>query len=106
MLNNFIVTFVSMNRLNINLEQAEFLRCHGFEILWPDEQDLNYCYYQLLLHNHKYLNSLRLVVDGKAIDVWCREHKRGLTPGQEVLVASKPFTAPNLRQLLLFCKNE
>lgn len=95
-----------MARRNISIEQSDFLEHVGFKPTYPDDEDRLYCIYELKIEGHPLLRGLTLKIDGRTIDVWCKENIRGFTPNQEVLIATRIFTAPKLKKLIDYLKKD
>ena len=91
-----------MKTPNFTIEQSAFLKRLGFRAIFPDDRDPDYCLYTLKISSHPLLKGLIVEVDGRMIDVYCKETVRGTVPGQTVLIASRIFTESKLLALIQY----
>lgn len=86
-------------KTNIPDDQKHALEHLGFYPTFPDKDDKSFCVYQLDL-KHSLLTGPFIRVDGKHIEVWCREDKRGLSGGKTALINFKIYREDHLLELI------
>lgn len=81
-------------------EYHELLTFIGFKKVHPDMIDRAYSYYVYKPGNSSLLGEVEFIITEKFIEIWCKEGKRGIVPGQQILIESIEFSELKLLLLL------
>lgn len=79
----------------LTVREIDLLEFLGFVSEYPDEDDKKYCQYVKYIHDHVLMQGLHIIVSTE-ITIWCREDKKGISGGNDFMLACYDFSEAKL----------